>query len=179
MERPHSRRHGVRRAVERPVSRAVRAAEALDGEGNPGRGGRRDVDAVLHVRVRAASVCPRGVFLRMARENHPPESRSCRPGLVVGVDAGVRRQVCEYFGSDGREIHWVLIRAACASVADTAIHPLQDILGLDGHHRMNVPGKPNGCWGWRFHWGQFGPEPARRLASLCRLYGRDGGGNAP
>lgn len=100
-------------------------------------------------------------------------------GWWTSIEEGVRRQVCDYLGIDGREIHWALIRAACASVADTAIYPLQDILGLDGRHRMNVPGQPNGCWGWRFHWGQFGPEPARRLASLCRLYGRGAGGKTP
>lgn len=97
-------------------------------------------------------------------------------GWWTSVDAAVRRQVCDYFGIDGHEIHWALIRAACASVADTAIHPLQDILGLDGRHRMNVPGAPAGCWAWRFDWGQFGPEPAQRLAAWCRLYGRHSGG---
>lgn len=95
-------------------------------------------------------------------------------GWWASVDAGVRQQVKDYFGCDGEQIHWTLVRAACSSVADTAIHPLQDILGLDTHHRMNTPGQAQGCWNWRFHWGQFGPEPAQRLAALCHLYGRDG-----
>lgn len=85
-----------------------------------------------------------------------------------------RQRVRDYLGDDPTEIHWSLIRLACASVADTAIHPLQDILGLDATHRMNVPGHGDHCWGWRFSWAQFGPQPAERLAGLCRLYRRDG-----
>ena len=77
-----------------------------------------------------------------------------------------------YLGIEGREIHWELIRAACASVADTAIIPMQDVLGLDGAHRMNLPGRGEGYWEWRFDWTQVQPEHAHRLAALCKLYGR-------
>jgi len=85
-----------------------------------------------------------------------------------------RQRVRNYLGETPTEIHWSLIRLACASVADTAIYPLQDILGLDAAHRMNVPGLGDHCWRWRFTWAQFGPQPAERLADLCRLYRRDG-----
>jgi 4-alpha-glucanotransferase len=81
-----------------------------------------------------------------------------------------------YLGTDGREIHWDLIRAAWASVADTAIVALQDVLGLGSEHRMNKPAEPTGQWAWRFDWGPFGPEHADRLAALTRLYGRAGDG---
>lgn len=77
-----------------------------------------------------------------------------------------------YLGSDGDEIHWDLIRAACASVADTAIIPMQDVLGLGGEHRMNLPGRAEGYWEWRFEWSQVQAEHAVRLAALCKLYGR-------
>jgi 4-alpha-glucanotransferase len=69
-------------------------------------------------------------------------------------------------------IHWKLIAAACASVAQTAIHPMQDILGLDGAHRMNLPGVGAGYWQWRFRWEQVLPEHAHKLARLCKLYSR-------
>ena len=69
-------------------------------------------------------------------------------------------------------IHWLLIRAACASVANTAIHPLQDVLGLDAQSRMNLPGVGAGYWEWRFTWGQVEPVHAQRLARLCGVYGR-------
>ena len=77
-----------------------------------------------------------------------------------------------YLNTDGREIHWDLIRAACASVADTAVIPMQDILGLGSEHRMNFPGRSEGYWEWRFSWSQVEPAHAQRMAEMCRLYGR-------
>ena len=59
-------------------------------------------------------------------------------------------------------------------MADTALYPLQDVLGLPGEHRMNFPGKGEGFWEWRFSWDQVQPEHAQRLAQLCRIYRRDG-----
>jgi 4-alpha-glucanotransferase len=79
-----------------------------------------------------------------------------------------------YLRTDGREIHWDLIRTANASVADMAIHPMQDVLGLGGEHRMNFPGKSQGYWEWRFSWSQLTPEQSQRLLDMCRLFRRDG-----
>ena len=95
-------------------------------------------------------------------------------GWWSGADAEQRRHLCDYLATEGREVHWDMVRAACASVADTAVIPLQDLLGLDGRHRMNTPGRAEGCWEWRFGWPQLGDEPARRLAALCSLHRRDG-----
>ncbi len=85
-----------------------------------------------------------------------------------------RQRVCDYLGSPCHEIHWELIRAACASVADTVVHPMQDVLGLGGEHRMNLPGRGEGYWEWRFAWHQVRPEHAQRLAHFAQLYRRDG-----
>ncbi len=85
-----------------------------------------------------------------------------------------RTHVRSYLDTDGSQIHWDLIRAACASVADTAIYPLQDVLGLGTEHRMNLPGQAEGHWAWRFEWSQVQPMHAERLAALARIYGRDG-----
>jgi len=41
--------------------------------------------------------------------------------------------------NDDSEINWVMIRAVLASVADIAIVPLQDVLGLGSGARMNLP----------------------------------------
>jgi 4-alpha-glucanotransferase len=73
---------------------------------------------------------------------------------------------------DEPTIHWQLIAAACASVADTAIHPLQDVLGLGGDCRMNLPGVGEGYWEWRFSWSQVQPQHAQQLAYLCQRYRR-------
>ncbi|MBC7620236.1 MAG: 4-alpha-glucanotransferase, partial [Candidatus Saccharibacteria bacterium] len=70
------------------------------------------------------------------------------------------------------DVHWNLIRASSASVADTAVHPMQDILGLGTECRMNLPGKSEGYWEWRFDWSQVEPEHASRLKHLTRIYGR-------
>ena len=80
----------------------------------------------------------------------------------------------DYLGSTQDEaIHWQLIRAACASVADTAIYPLQDVLGLGSAHRMNLPGQGEGYWKWRFTWDQVLPAHAGQLARFCALYRRE------
>jgi 4-alpha-glucanotransferase len=80
-----------------------------------------------------------------------------------------------YLATDGHEMSWVMIRAILASVADTAIVPLQDVLGLGNEARMNRPATPSGNWRWRFRAADLRPELAARLAELVALYGRDAG----
>jgi 4-alpha-glucanotransferase len=77
-----------------------------------------------------------------------------------------------YLATDGHDMPWTLIRAAMASVADTAVHPMQDVLALPTESRMNYPGQCEGWWVWRFQWSQVQPWHAGRLAELGRLYGR-------
>jgi 4-alpha-glucanotransferase len=77
-----------------------------------------------------------------------------------------------YLRSDGTEIHWDFIRAALGSVADTAIVPLQDVLGLGSEARMNVPAREQGNWTWRFGEGDLTEEHAARLRELAEMYGR-------
>ena len=88
--------------------------------------------------------------------------------------AGVREKgyASLYLGTDGREIHWDLIRAASSTVADLVIFPMQDVLGLDGAHRLNRPGQESGCWEWRLTWSQVKPAHAERLSALCAAHGR-------
>jgi 4-alpha-glucanotransferase len=81
----------------------------------------------------------------------------------------------KYLGTDGREMNWDLIRAALASVADIAIVPLQDVLGLGSEARMNLPARPSGNWRWRFKAGQLTPEISERLREMVLLYGRGRG----
>jgi len=49
---------------------------------------------------------------------------------------------------------------------------MQDLLGLDGDHRMNLPGTCEGNWSWRFAWDQVWPELPGQVLQLVRLYGR-------
>ena len=84
----------------------------------------------------------------------------------------VHEHCLNYLNTDGSEIHWDLIRAAFASVADTAIVPLQDVLGLGNEGRMNLPASTSGNWAWRFSAKSLTPSVAKRLGELCVLYGR-------
>ena len=71
-----------------------------------------------------------------------------------------------YLWTDGSEINWAFIRAVLASVADVALFPLQDVLGLGTEARMNLPGRPEGNWRWRFRRDMLKPESALRLKGL-------------
>jgi 4-alpha-glucanotransferase len=77
-----------------------------------------------------------------------------------------------YLAADGREMGWVLLRAVYASVAELAMAPVQDLLGLGSEARMNTPGTPSGNWRWRLEEGALSPALAGRARSLARLYGR-------
>lgn len=70
------------------------------------------------------------------------------------------------------EPHWTLITALSQSVANTLVLPFQDVVGLDGKHRMNTPGQATGCWEWRFDWRQIDHRPAERLLAMTRAHGR-------
>lgn len=65
-----------------------------------------------------------------------------------------------------------VMELAMASVAKTAIIPMQDILELDANSRMNTPGVANGNWGWRFQWKQLKPGQKQFLKTLTEKYNR-------
>lgn len=78
----------------------------------------------------------------------------------------------KYLNTSGKEIHWDFIRAVLASVANTAIVPLQDLLGLGTEARMNLPNSTTGNWSWRFKSGALTDQLATQLKELTELYGR-------
>ncbi|MBD2211036.1 4-alpha-glucanotransferase [Calothrix sp. FACHB-156] len=69
-------------------------------------------------------------------------------------------------------IHWDLIRLALSSIANQAILPLQDILGLGGEARMNFPSVAEGNWEWRYQENALTKELSHKLKRLTTLYGR-------
>ncbi len=71
-----------------------------------------------------------------------------------------------------KDIHWDFIRAALASVADTAIIPVQDYLGLGSEARINTPSTLGDNWKWRLLPGQLDDELAERIRKITKLYGR-------
>ena len=78
----------------------------------------------------------------------------------------------KYCGSNDHTICDDLIRCASLSVADLAIFPFQDVLGLGSEGRMNFPGKTLGNWDWRFAWDQVGPDHALKMYEIAALSGR-------
>ena len=70
------------------------------------------------------------------------------------------------------DIHWEMIRLAMSSVADIAIIPFQDVLGLDENARMNRPSSVRGNWQWRLRPGQLTLQISKKLAKLTQITGR-------
>lgn len=78
----------------------------------------------------------------------------------------------EYLGVDGHEIHWSFIRALMASVADTVIFPVQDVLGLGSEARMNMPSTVGRNWKWRMMPEALTGADAERLRKMAAAYDR-------
>ena len=84
-----------------------------------------------------------------------------------------RDEVLRYLGCiDPQGIHWSLIRMGWMSIANMAIVPYQDLLGLDTDARMNFPGKPEGNWGWRYRSEALNREVGDRLKTMTYISGR-------
>jgi len=89
-----------------------------------------------------------------------------------GATEHERRNAEAYLGRCEDGIHWAFIRAAQNSVADLALIPMQDVLGLGSEARMNTPSLHGGNWKWRFAPGQFTAELAAKLARLAEVTDR-------
>jgi 4-alpha-glucanotransferase len=77
-----------------------------------------------------------------------------------------------YLDFHDEPVHWVLIRAVLASVANTAVVPMQDLLGLGNEARMNRPGTSSGNWRWRMRPDSIDLQLSARLQQLNSIYGR-------
>jgi 4-alpha-glucanotransferase len=93
-------------------------------------------------------------------------------GWFASLSGEERQRVLDYVGGDGIEPHWDLVRAAYTSVADDAVVPLQDVIGLGPAARMNTPGQAAGNWEWRALPDQLRGDDAERLRYLAALSGR-------
>lgn len=71
-----------------------------------------------------------------------------------------------------KDVQWVFIRAAMASVSDTCVIPMQDYLGLGTEARTNLPSTLGTNWKWRMLQGEFTEELAERICDMTKLYGR-------
>ncbi len=94
-------------------------------------------------------------------------------GWWDNCSAQERQFAMRYLKTDAANVPWAMLRAAIMSPACISLCQLQDVLGLDGAHRMNTPGTM-GCWTWRFSWDWIDPEVAQRLAQITAEGGRGG-----
>jgi len=93
-------------------------------------------------------------------------------GWYQTLDDNAKNHIAEYFAEPNQTMPWLLIQAALRSVSQLAIIPMQDILSLDGEHRMNVPGTIEGNWNWQFDWEMLDDQITDNLKNLNELYGR-------
>lgn len=112
--------------------------------------------------------------------NHTPDSvvytgthdNDTTRGFFESAESFIRDKARAYMGRSQLDLPWDIIRLAFASVANTAIIPLQDVFCLGTEARMNFPGKPEGNWLWRFTPRGFDGEKAAALHGFAELYGR-------
>lgn len=93
-------------------------------------------------------------------------------GWFSALSEREKKKVLRYLGTSGDDIVSDMMRTALASVADTVIIPLQDVLGLPSDGRMNLPGTAGGNWSWRLRSGQISSKMTKRLLDMTELYGR-------
>lgn len=84
-----------------------------------------------------------------------------------------KEHVRDYFDTPvDDEIHWRFIKAAWRSVANMALAPMQDFLGLGSESRINIPGVPGGNWKWRMKEEDLTKELSDEIKRITKLYGR-------
>jgi 4-alpha-glucanotransferase len=93
-------------------------------------------------------------------------------GWFASLSEEERASVLRYVGTDGTRIARDLTRLAHQSVAAVAVIPLQDLLELGAEGRMNVPGRPEDNWTWRYTDDMVTPEQVGWLADLTAATAR-------
>ncbi|KAK0608859.1 hypothetical protein LWI29_037137 [Acer saccharum] len=124
-----------------------------------------------------------------AENPHLPHNHECNQVVYTGTHDNdtirgwwdslkheEKTNVLKYLSiTEENDIPWALIQAALSSVAQTAIIPMQDILGLGSSARMNIPATQFGNWSWRIpssiHFDNLEPQ-ATKLRDMLSMYGR-------
>ncbi len=78
----------------------------------------------------------------------------------------------DFLGVPPQNLHWGMIREAMKSVANLAIIPMQDLLGLGRRARMNIPGKATGNWQWRMAANALTARLAAKLRHTTEIFSR-------
>jgi 4-alpha-glucanotransferase len=123
---------------------------------------------------------PDGAFLPHNHVKHcfvytgTHDNNTVRGWFENEADEGEKKRLRRYLGRNisAAKISWEMIRLAMLSVADTAIIPLQDLLGLGAEARMNDPSTAEGNWHWRLGNDAITQKMANRLRKMTETCGR-------
>lgn len=93
-------------------------------------------------------------------------------GWYATAAAEARDHVRRYLSTDGHDISSRLLKTAWLSVCETAIAPVQDVLGLGTERRMNTPGTQSGNWTFRLSEHEWTDDTSEWVHGLTSLAGR-------
>ncbi len=94
-------------------------------------------------------------------------------GWFANASEGERQAVAKYLGHSVNDVAGDFIRLALSSIAETAIIPMQDILGFGSESRMNTPSTTEKNWVWRMPHDYADGDVAEKLAGLTSLFDRN------
>lgn len=94
-------------------------------------------------------------------------------GWYASASETERDYLRRYLNVSGDNVAWDMIRLAFSSSGVYAVVPVQDVLELGTHTRMNQPGIATGWWKFRFAPGALTDIHAERLAYLADLFHRN------
>jgi malto-oligosyltrehalose synthase/4-alpha-glucanotransferase len=102
------------------------------------------------------------------------DNNTTRGWFRTEVSSDTLENLVQYAGQRVTEhnIHLILAQLAYSSVADTAMLPMQDVLGLDEHARMNTPATGSNNWKWRLLPAWPHEEVEARLRKWMSTYNR-------
>jgi 4-alpha-glucanotransferase len=93
-------------------------------------------------------------------------------GWYEKLEDHVKEDLHQYLQTDEPNMPFALIQLAFKTEAQLAIVPMQDILELDGSHRMNTPGTTEGNWSWSFEWTQLTDQQVKQFTKAVIESGR-------
>ncbi|MBN2805120.1 MAG: 4-alpha-glucanotransferase [Prolixibacteraceae bacterium] len=86
-----------------------------------------------------------------------------------------KKLLSSYVSARGQQLYQRLIEMTWASTASLAMVPMQDVLGLNGHSRMNIPGTATGNWTWRYRKTALKSDRLAFFKRLNTIYNRYNG----
>ncbi|MDR0974815.1 MAG: 4-alpha-glucanotransferase [Ruminococcus sp.] len=95
-------------------------------------------------------------------------------GWYSSLDKKAKKRIRKYINkSDDESICEALMRTLCASVSETVIFQMQDLLELGSEARMNTPSTVGGTnWHWRLEKSEYSSKLAERMRKLLERYYR-------